>query len=597
MRHRASDVLTFRVEDSSALPGECDSSMTLDYSVKQNEDNPMMIDITWEEGTTKGAVVDIFDNGVYMKTVDTNEGSGASIKIFRLEDEAEHSITIREYCRHKLRVSQTKNVNVFLPCHSTGFCPLFMFGGSELPDGYVTVSSSNEPQITYFAGVPEIVSRFKSESSFLHFPVCSGGFAVKLLLPFGKEPDPSSFVLAVHNNTEELIPLGYDGGAVTQWNIVDDIVVMNESFVSMEDTKEFNFVCSSCEFNFENLDFSLLLGDNKTEILRFSGVETEYMYVTVNDRVTQKVYADDDKTADILFDQPLGEYCFTYGRCNKTTSPDRHCLKSLYCEFNISDIVSVTFPVYEPEEKLVFVVNISDKYDLNNPLLRLTSILVDLNSKDGLLNYTPSEFQHGAYTVEINDTALLKAAAGKSATVYVLSLTDCEGQFGAMSNASFPYFLEEKDYTVVIVCCIIAGLIAVGGIVALVLWLIFRTRGESKEAEIEMEFPEDFGNEGEECYSAKNSHSVKSEESEEESEEEGDGSQDSSKSDHSKSSNESGKSDDASSKHDASSKSDKSEASSKSSKSAKSSSNAKSASEKESSNDDDSVSISSASDN
>jgi len=233
---------SFTVDDDNIV-GECHvtNSDMLDFELIQNGG---IIKVKFsEQSNTNESIVDIFDNGVFVTSLDTTGGNNeVSYKLYNIEDGYEHSITVREYC--KSPVSLTKNIIVYLPCKDDT-CSLYLYESNDLPNGYIEVRSKDNSDITYFVGAPS--GSISGNTYIDKFSVCKYNFEAKLILPVGSNVNSNSKIILIHNDTNKVHAIRTEYGyAIEGNNIPDDVIVVDHTFTDKDDAPEFFYTCERC---------------------------------------------------------------------------------------------------------------------------------------------------------------------------------------------------------------------------------------------------------------------------------------------------------------------------------------------------------------
>jgi len=466
----------------NSIPNECKLDDTFEISLEYTEGSSVTVE--WDEKEAKDAIFDIFDNGVLVKSNVKGNTGGASFKLFSVQQGDSHDIAVREQCSGSA-VSKHVSLLAAIPCND--HCTLFMYETVDYKSGYVTISSKDDPDLVYFVGAPSFDSSTSDETVLTPLQVCSSELSVNLVLP----PDVTSagdeghrFIIA-ENNTENIVKS--DGG---KWIVSSDSIVKNTTF--NDGAEEFEFVCEACYRAIVG-NHSLDLDDDGKEVLRFSDVRSifGYLYVSVNGK-TEKLTVGSEKNISIKFDSILAEYCFAYATCDdRIDQSNATCLESSYCaeptvslsvEHGDGEVLSLSLDFDLFYASLVSLEEVNVMVD-NDTIARL--------SEHYCLSCYANESDDG-FSFFFNETSLpelFDSLRGKE-VCFVYSFNRCGHEF-ANSDEPLCVFVEVKSKVPLIVGCVFGALVGAALLAGLIAFLIKRPRGESKEMDLEMEFPED----------------------------------------------------------------------------------------------------------
>jgi len=488
-----SDDRVRRIKIEEPALGACLLSEMFDFTasmnVESNYDHPVAsISVNWNPDYTYGAVVDVFDNGVLVaQSIDTRSEEykfGVSFNVFALSSEKgddgilkgrQHSIVVREHCAMPVYDSthNVQYVTVKLPCSVS--CLVSLYEDCDFSAGYVTVSSKRNSDVVYFAGSPSFDS-FEPFPSLYTFPICSGDMEVKLVLPKGYDVNPDDTITFVQNSSGDIIP-----GPEGEWIINEDAILVNSSFTSVDEVKEFVHICDSC-YPPTVEKYELVVNGDGKEVLVLSGVSSYFDTLWVFlDRLPGVMFnlTNETDVIEMIVEDPEETHCVQADTCNFTDDSRWICIKSPICaEPNVTIETE-----YEIEESLT--INFTAEYC--DVVVHPDSVRLTADDGNKWIDLKVSDFHPGNVSYVVTD---LDYFLGKNVCV-VYSFIGCDNV--NYSNAENPtcLVLEKKSWTLVIVLCSVAGALIIALLVGLLLWLKFRPRGESKEAFIEMEFPED----------------------------------------------------------------------------------------------------------
>ena len=481
--------------DCSGFTEQCALQSMFKFTAVQSETDPSQIQLSWDSSVTSNAKVDVLDNNVFIKTVDTSdETSGTSFHLFSVEDGLMHKITLREHCKGDVASSFVSLV-VHILC--TAHCTITLLENEDFSDGYFRVKSKEYPNLVYFAGASSRMVVYNLTFKSTKFSICSGGYTVDNFLAPGQTGNKTTFV-ELADETET--------------------VILKKSMADIHKTPaSFEFDCAKCGTT-GTPELTMKPDTESSEILVFQNVKSEsgYLWLQMDSTVKQVDVRGVDNAETVV--SPLQmKYCFSYASCKEMEQSIQACVESSHCKNPVGEIILN----YSVDTGLA--INISGEYD---PIfVSLKSATLSFSASTTVFNIQlegvdPTSFQYpfkaektygpeelnsmmdmGATvsllfetcdsTFEIKNTTFIYSVPPSSSSV-LSSSSSLLSSSSSSSSSSFESSVSEEDsQAMLIALCTVGGLAAAAAAAGLIYWLIKRPRGENKELMLEMDFPED----------------------------------------------------------------------------------------------------------